>query len=162
VLTTVTVAYTDVTAASLCLALDLPPQPALDVVPVDLGGVTVELRVLGASHQVLVGDAVSETVACLQGTTEPLPSTVERAAGGMTYRFTSAVERVTPAALRERADDLRRRAAADPQALAAVFPGSPHALTGLSCRRLDGGVAWTTVHLYPGPGEVVTTDTVLV
>jgi hypothetical protein len=161
VLTTVTVAYTDVTAASLCLALDLPPQPALDVAPVDLGGITVELRVLGASHQVLIGDAVSETVACLGGASDPLPERVERPAGGLTYRFASAVERLAPEALRERAGELRDRAAADPHALAAVFPGSPHALTALSCRRVEGGVAWTTVHLYPGPGEVVTTESVL-
>ena len=161
-LTTVAVAYTDVTAASLCLALDLPPQPALEVVPVDIGGITVELRVLGASHQVRVGDAVSETVACLEGAAEPLPAHVERAAGGLTYRFESEVERLAPDALRERADALRERAAADPLSLAAVFPGSPHALTALTCRRVHGGVAWTTVHLYPGAGEVVTTDTVLV
>ena len=156
-LTTVAVAYADVTAASLCLALDLPPQPALDVAPVDLGGVTVELRVLGASHQVIVGGAVSETVACLDGPRDPLPSVVERAG----YRFTSWVERLSLAALRRRARLLREQAAADPHALAAVFPGSPDALTALACRRTDTGVAWTTVHLYPGTGEAVTTSTEL-
>lgn len=160
-LTTVAVAYTDVTAASLCLALDLPPQPALDATAVDLGELTLELRVLGASHQVIAGDAVSETVACLPGADDPLPERVERSAGGLTYRFSSAVEHVAPAALRARADELRRRASADPHALAAVFPGSPHALTGLACRRVPGGVAWTTVHLYPSTDEIVTTETVL-
>lgn len=152
-LTTVAVAYADVTAASLCLALDLPPQPALDATPVDLGGVLVELRVLGASHQVIVDGAVSETVACLDGPGGPLPAVVERSG----YRFESGVERVSLPTLRRRAELLRRDAAADPRALAAVFPGSPDALTALSCRRTARGVAWTTVHLYPGTGEVVTT-----
>ena len=152
-LTTVAVAYADVTAASLCLALDLPPQPALDAAPVDLGDVVVELRVLGASHQVIVGGAISETVACLDGPRDPLPAVVERDG----YRFTSAVEQLTLDALRERAAALRAATARDPCALAAVFPGSPDALTALRCRRTSGGVAWTTVHLYPRTGEAVTT-----
>lgn len=156
-LTTVAVAYADVTAASLCLALDLPPQPALDTAEVELAGVTVELRVLGASHQVLVGGAVSETVACLDGPRDPLPAVVERDG----YRFTSTVERLPLAALRDRAEALRAAAARDPRALAAVFPGSPDALTALSCRRTASGVAWTTVHVYPGTGEIVTTQSVL-
>ena len=160
-LTTVAVAYVDVTAASLCLALDLPRQEALDVAPVDLGPFAVELRVLGASHQVIVEGAVSETVACLEGAREPLPDRVERLAGDLTYRFSSGVEQLALPALRERAAELRRRAAESEHALAAVFPGSPDALTALSVRRTATGVAWTTVHLYPGTGEAVTTESVL-
>ena len=160
-LTEVAAAYADVSATSLRLALDLPPQPALDTLTLRIGAVGVELRVLGASHQVIVDGAVSETVACLDGPRDPLPDRVERRAGGLTYRFSSGVEQLTLAELRARADGLRRRASEDPHALAALFPGSPDALTALSCRRTAGGVAWTTVHLYPGTGEAVTTESVL-
>jgi hypothetical protein len=34
-------------------------------------------------------------------------------------------------------------------------------VTALSCRRTHAGVAWTTVHLYPGTGEAVTTRSTL-
>jgi hypothetical protein len=158
----VATAYVDVSAASLRLALDLPRLPALESVTVEVAGFALELRVLGASHQCLArgpgGAVVSETVACLEGAGGgPLPATHARAEDGLHYSFTSTVERVSPGAVRTRADALRAAAAADPLALAGVFPGSPDALTALRCAPVDGGVAWQTVHLYPHTGEAVET-----
>ncbi|HEV3002201.1 MAG TPA: DUF2617 family protein [Solirubrobacteraceae bacterium] len=152
-LTRVAAAYADVSASSLRLALGLPAQPALDVLAVRAGPVTVELRLLGASHQVIAA-GVSETVACLPGEHAPLPPRVERPG----YAFASSVEVLAPAAFRARAEAVRAAAAADPLALAGVFPGSPDALTALSCRPAPGGgVEWETAHLYPRTGEAVVT-----
>ncbi len=151
-LTEVAAAYADVSANSLRLALDLPAQPALDCAVVEVGGVTVELRLLGASHQVIAG-ATSETVACLAGDHAALPPRVERPG----YAFESSVERLSPAAFRARADAVRAAAATDELALAGVFPGSADALTAITCRAVPGGVAWETTHLYPRTGEAVVT-----
>ena len=160
-------AFVDASAASLRLALDLPPQPALEATIVGAGSFEVELRVLGASHQCIArrpgGAALSETVACLTGAPGgPLPASHDRAKAGLRYTFSSSVARVGTAALRTRADALRAAAAADPRALAGVFPGSPDALTALRCEPVAGGVAWTTVHLYPHTGELVETSTTVV
>jgi hypothetical protein len=152
VLTEVAAAYADVSASSLRLALDLPPQPALDATVLTVGGIGVELRVLGASHQVIAG-GVSETVACLAGDHGRLPPRVERAG----YAFASSVEVLSRAAFRARADAVRAAAAADPLSLAGVFPGSPDALTALTCRPDGAGVAWQTTHLYPRTREAVVT-----
>ncbi len=61
---TIDTRFADSRAADLSLAYGLRPLPALGTHSVTLGGLTVELRVLGASHQVVLGDW-SETVACL-------------------------------------------------------------------------------------------------
>lgn len=159
--TRVATAFVDATAASLRLALDLPPQPALGAALVEAGGVAVELRVLGASHQAIAhvrGATLSETVACLKtGAGAALPPEHGRTEGGLRYAFASTVEHLPPAGLRERARALRAAAAEDASALAGVFPGSPDALTALRCRPVPGGVAWETVHVYPHTGELVTT-----
>lgn len=157
----VATAYVDASAASLRLALDLPPQPALGAAVVAVGPFAVELRVLGASHQAIArGPAgeLSETVACLDAPGGgPLPAEHGRAGDGLRYAFTSAVERLSRDALRARAEALRAACADDPLALAGVFPGSPDALTALRCRAVADGVGWETVHLYPRTGELVTT-----
>lgn len=164
-LTQVATAFVDARAASLRLALDLPPQPALEVAVVEAGPFALELRVLGASHQCIAtvgGRALSETVACLPGAGPgALPAAHERRDGGLRYAFSSAVEHLSVAGVRERAAALRARAAEDPLALAGVFPGSPDALTALCCRPEAGGVRWETVHLYPHAGELVRTASTL-
>jgi hypothetical protein len=152
VLTEVAAAYVDVSASSLRLALDLPAQPALDAAVLRVGTIAVELRLLGASHQVLAA-GVSETVACLPGEHAALPPRVERPG----YAFESSVEILAPAPFRARANAVRAAAAADPLALAGVFPGSADALTAVTCRAAPGGLAWETAHLYPRTGEVVVT-----
>ncbi|MFC0527545.1 DUF2617 family protein [Phytohabitans kaempferiae] len=136
--------YADTTAGDLSFALGLPELPALHVLR--LPG--LELRLLGASHQVVWtaadGTRLVETVACLPGHDAHLPSTVD----DQGYAFTSTVEALEAAPLwRELADD--------PRALVGVFPGDPDAVTAL--RAVDGG--WRTWHAYPQTGELVTTRT---
>jgi hypothetical protein len=136
--------YTDTTAGDLSFALGLPELPALHVLR--LPG--LELRLLGASHQVVWtrvdGERLVETVACLPGRDPHLPPSVDGAA----YRFESTVERLGTA-------PSWRELAADPRALVGVFPGDPDAVTAL--RAEDRG--WRTWHAYPQSGELVTTRT---
>ena len=113
--------YADTTAADLSFALGLPAQPALHVLDLTWRG--LELRLLGASHQVVLADSCVETVACLPGRPPHLPATVDDPAAG--YRFTAAVRRLAPAGLAREVAALRDRLARDPYALVGVFPGQP-------------------------------------
>jgi len=164
VLAQVTVPYVDTSAAALGLWLDLPRQPALQELKLRVEGIAVELRVLGASHQVVAG-GLTETVACLPGLApSPLPPARAEVVAGMRHAFASRVETLRPGRLRLRAAELRERCEADERALAGVFPGSPDAVTAIGCAPVTagrGGVSWWTVHVYPGSGEVVTTQTLL-
>ncbi|BCB90254.1 DUF2617 family protein [Phytohabitans suffuscus] len=136
--------YADTTAGDLSFALGLPELPALHVLR--LPG--LELRLLGASHQVIWttvdGERCVETVACLPGRDPRLPPAVDSPG----YAFSSTVEPlpgVPP----------WRELAADPRALVGVFPGDPNAVTAL--RAQESG--WCTWHAYPQTGELVTTRT---
>ncbi|MFX0593148.1 DUF2617 family protein [Melissospora conviva] len=154
--------YADTTAADLSLALDGPEQPALHVLECRLpGGATAVLRLLGASHQVLLraGDRrISETVACLPGRTPQLP---EQAGGhDGRYAFRAEVFRLDRAGLGARIAELRSTLDDDPYALVGVFPGDPDAVTALRLAPVDdGAVRWQTWHAYPQTGELVTTST---
>ncbi|MDG4787358.1 DUF2617 family protein [Micromonospora sp. WMMD1102] len=168
-------AYEDTTAAELSLALDTPEQPALHLL--DLGrltrlgrpGTRLQLRLLGASHQVVLDGpdgGLIETVACLPGRRPELPATLADPATG--YRFTARVRQLSPARLSECAARLRRDLAGDPYALVGVFPGGPDAITALRVGRPGGRdaagtgrIGWRTWHAYPGSGEVVETETVV-
>lgn len=83
-LVTLDVPYVDTAATDLSFALGLDEQPALHVL--DLGeaagpGTRLQMRLLGASHQVLLDTPdgrISETVACLPGKDAVLPAVVER------------------------------------------------------------------------------------
>src|SRR4051812_2470817 len=96
-LTTLETTYTDTRAGDLAWCLGKSPLPALAVLGVrigDSGGLRadVELRLLGASHQVLVDAGrgeCSETVACLPGSQAPLPFGVARRVGVWDYEFAS-------------------------------------------------------------------------
>lgn len=136
--------YADTTAGDLSFALGLPELPALHVL--HLPG--LELRLLGASHQVVCttveGTRLVETVACLPGHDPHLPPTVD----GIGYRFESAVEPLDAA-------PSWRELAADPRALVGVFPGDPNAVTALLAEERG----WRTWHAYPQTGELVTTRT---
>ena len=155
--------YVDVSAQDLSLTLGAPRARAIQVLHVSAGGLTVELRLLGFSHQALVGD-LSETVACVPGVCGSLPQ--RRTSGG--YDFRARVEHHAGDAYVARAGELIARAATDPHALAGVFPDAPGcsdggarlpAFTALAVRPLhDGrGIAWTTWHGYPQTSEVVVT-----
>jgi hypothetical protein len=118
----------------------------------------VQLRVLGASHQVVVGDW-SETVACLPDRPGALPAREERRLGDRVVRFEASCER--PADFAATVSRIVADCAADPHALVAEFPGSPLAVTALSACEVDGGVGWRTWHAYPQAGELVRTTSVV-
>lgn len=166
--------YVDARAGDLSFALGLDPQPALHVLDVpDIAGpgTRLQLRLLGASHQVLLstpGGRISETVACLpgrdaalpgrdaalMGRDTALPGRVQRSLTGHGYRFAAELT-AAPGAARDPAWD------SDAHTLIGVFPGGPDAFTMLRAEppgRPDL-VRWTTWHSYPQTGELVRTST---
>jgi hypothetical protein len=159
-------AYRDVCAADLRLSLGLPTQEALLTRAVAGPGWTAELRILGASHQVLLAgagrDLCSETVACA-GPRRPddrLPSRHTTTLDGARYRFRSATSRLQPAALRATVAQLLAALTADPAAACGVFPGDTSAMTAVQARLRSPRVAsWRTWHAYPQTGELVLTCT---
>ena len=166
-LTTLQTTYTDTRAGDLAWCLGKEPLPALAVLGVDIGDgqdlrAKVELRLLGASHQVLVDagrDGCSETVACLPGSQAPLPFGVARRVGIWDYEFAARIETLTAGPFALRAQELLALVADHPHGLAGTFPGDPHAFTALLVQCVDGGVRWRTWHAYPQEGRLVTTRT---
>ncbi|MQY14197.1 hypothetical protein SRB5_43590 [Streptomyces sp. RB5] len=159
-LTTLKTSYTDTRAADLAWRLGLEPLPALAVLPLKFDTTDVELRLLGASHQVLLdgpdGDC-SETVACLPGSSTPLPLGVAKQVGDWDYEFGARVEVLGESAFEARAQELLALVAEHPHGLAGVFPGSPYAFTALLMYRQGGRLGWRTWHAYPQEGRLVTT-----
>lgn len=147
------VPYTDVAAAMLRWATGMPPVEPLAARRVALSLATVELRVLGASHQVLVGE-FSETVACGLPGGAPVPT---QSSDGP-YAFASRTERFAPHAYADRVRGLVDALTGDPAAIVAGFPGSELAVTALRADQIDGAISWTTWHAYPQTGELVTTE----
>ncbi|URM90513.1 DUF2617 family protein [Streptomyces sp. MRC013] len=161
-LTTLQTAYTDTRAADLAWTLGKEALPALAVLDLELGGTRLQMRLLGASHQVLLeegGVGCSETVACMPGSSTPLPLGVSRRVGGWEYEFAAHVETLAPGVFAERAQELLGLVADHPQALAGTFPGSPYAFTAMLARRDGGRVRWRTWHAYPQEGQLVVTRT---
>ncbi|ONK14491.1 DUF2617 family protein [Streptomyces sp. MP131-18] len=151
--------YLDTRADQLRFALGLPARDALAVTRVDLGGVGVELRLLGASHQVHAGP-VTETLACLPGRPgDGPPSEVAETVDGWRYRFVSRVRHCAPGEFAARARALRERTAGRDGALCGVFPGSPDAVTALAAERAADVITWRTWHAYPQAGQIVETRT---
>ncbi|MCE7081038.1 DUF2617 family protein [Streptomyces sp. ST2-7A] len=163
------VPYLDTAAEQLAFSLTPERRPAHAVARVDLGGgLSAELRLLGASHQVFAGP-VTETVACPtggepEGDVESLPRATRRRIAGWGYDFASRVERCDAAGFRRRVAALRALGAEGrADTLYAVFPGSPDAITALLARPA-GGVpdprpGWDTWHVYPQHRQIVTTRT---
>ncbi|SCL38331.1 Protein of unknown function DUF2617 [Micromonospora pallida] len=168
--------YVDTSAGDLSLALGGPELPALYVLDLDLaGGQRLRLRLLGASHQVLLHAAeattglsetaetvvLTETVACLPGRRPDLPATVHEPGSG--YTFTANVLRPEAGGLSSRVAALRAELADDPYALVGVFPGDPDAVTALAVvpDPAPGTVRWRTWHAYPQTNELVLTETVV-
>jgi hypothetical protein len=159
--------YVDVSAGDLSLTLGAPAAPALEILRASVAGFSVELRLLGFSHQALIdgGRELSETVACVAGVAGALP---QRRTDGR-YDFRASVERHEPDVYAARAAAVLLRAAGDPLALAGLFATAPDrgaadgaampAFTVLALAPLESGVAvtWTTWHGYPQSGEIVVT-----
>lgn len=161
--------YADTAAASLSFLLGGEPLPALDtlVVPDVAGpGSSLELRLLGASHQALLDTAAgrcAEVVACLPGAAPGLPSEVDTTVVGLPYRFQARIDTYGPADFRAVVADLKQRYSDNPRALIGVFPGAPDAVTALVALPANGGaVGWKTWHAYPQTGEVAVTRTSVV
>ncbi|MEU4130836.1 DUF2617 family protein [Streptomyces wuyuanensis] len=161
-LTTLKTSYTDTRAADLAWALGREPLPALAELDLELGGTKLQLRLLGASHQVLLeGEhgTCSETVACMPGRSTPLPLGVARRLGGWEYEFAARVETLSEGSFAGRAQELLALVADHPHGLAGTFPGSPHAFTAMVAQRVDGQMRWRTWHAYPQEGQLVVTRT---
>ncbi|WP_328329394.1 MULTISPECIES: DUF2617 family protein [unclassified Streptomyces] len=161
-LTTLSTAYTDTRAADLAWALGREPLPALAVLDLELGGAKLQMRLLGASHQVLLeeeGGACSETVACIPGSSTPLPLGVAERVGDWGYEFAACVETLSDCSFAGRAQELLALVADHPNGIAGTFPGSPHAFTAMLAQRHEGQVHWRTWHAYPQEGQLVVTRT---
>ncbi|GHA97307.1 DUF2617 family protein [Streptomyces termitum] len=161
-LTTLKTTYTDTRAADLAWALGREPLPALAVLDLELTGAKLQLRLLGASHQVLLeeeGRTCSETVACMPGSSTPLPLGVSKRIGEWEYEFAARVETLTRGSFAGRAQELLALVADHPHGLAGIFPGSPHAFTAMLAQRHEGQVRWRTWHAYPEEGQLVVTRT---
>ncbi|WP_434592975.1 DUF2617 family protein [Streptomyces sp. A5-4] len=159
-LTTLKTAYTDTQAADLAWALGREPLPALAVLDLELGGSSLQLRLLGASHQVILeeeGGTCSETVACMPGSSTPLPLGVAKRLGEWEYEFAARVETLSRGQFAGRAQELLALVADHPNGLAGTFPGSPHAFTALLAQWHEGQVRWRTWHAYPQEGRLVVT-----
>ncbi|HEX5542467.1 MAG TPA: DUF2617 family protein [Micromonospora sp.] len=167
-LVTLDTPYADTSATDLRFALGLPEQPALHLLDLAFDGVALTLRLLGASHQVVLrtaGREITETVACLPGHDGDLPAVAQEPAIG--YRFTSRVLRRDAGRIADRVHRIRRDLADDPYALVGVFPGGPDAVTALQVRtgdRTSAGqvIGWRTWHSYPQTAELVETETEVV
>lgn len=161
-LTTLHTAYTDTRAGDLAWALGREPLPALASLNLELSGVSVQLRLLGASHQVLVEEergSCSETVACMPGSSTPLPLGVSKRVGGWDYEFAARVEKLSEGSFAGRAQELLALVADHPRGLAGTFPGEPHAFTALLVQQQECQVQWRTWHSYPQEGQLVSTRT---
>jgi hypothetical protein len=156
--------YRDTRAEDLCWSLTLPVQPALAVRTVRLGPFVLELRLLGASHQVLVWTEEDralrcvETVACLPGLAAPVPERTTEPLGEGWYRFESQIAVLTAAGFAAAAAGIRRDTEANAASLAGSYPGAPDALTAIAPEREGAGVRWTTWHSYPQNRRLVRTS----
>ncbi|MGW8530793.1 DUF2617 family protein [Nocardiopsis sp. NPDC055824] len=158
--------FVDTGADDLVWTLGHPPTEPLASRSLRVAGARVELRVLGASHQVVVapdsgGGALVETVACLPGLPGGLPGRAERPDRGG-YRFNSLVESLARDELADRVERLHREVADSPGGLLVAFPGDPLAITALHLTPLGGSpLGWRTWHAYPQTGELVTTTSTM-
>jgi hypothetical protein len=153
--------FADSRATDLSLAYGLPRMPALGEHRIVLHGIDVELRVLGASHQVIVG-AWSETVACLPNRNDALPGRKETVENGLQVQFGAQTLRFDEiSSMHDRVAGIVGDCAADPMALVCEFPGVPLAITALRGWEERNGTAWRTWHAYPQAGELVETRTVV-
>lgn len=167
------VAYADTRANDLSFALGLEPFPALVRRLALVAGLEVDLRILGGSHQVLVASGgsrlMSETVACLSRedvptaqASVPLPAehrqdVASPLTGRLEYRMTSRVARLSRR--RQAVDTLMTTLDTAPTGVLGVFPGHPHAFTGLQVLEQPDGIAWRSWHAYPQTDELVLTST---
>jgi hypothetical protein len=154
------VGYCDTGVHELGWSMDLGPQPPLAVRPLSFGAFRTDLRLLGASHQLVVwltgraGPLCLETVACLPGRTVPLPRAAARDLGGWRYTFASVVRSHQSGEFHRRVSRLESRARLG---LAGRYPGVPGAVTAIAVLPWRSGLRWTTWHTYPQNRQIATT-----
>lgn len=161
-LRTLKTTYSDTRADDLAWCLGKEPLPALAVLDLQLGSADVQLRLLGASHQIILDEgrvSCSETVACIPGGRNPLPLGVSKRIGEWEYEFVTRVENLSQESFAGRAQELLALVAEHPYGLAGTFPGSPHAFTALLAQRQEDHVSWRTWHAYPQERCLVATRT---
>lgn len=165
-----TAPHVDTRARDLSWALGVEALDALAVLPVEapaevagrVGLSRLELRMLGASHQVIVtgpGGSCSETVACLPGQDGGLPGARVVELDGWTYSFTATVRDCSPRRFRDDVERLLRDVDGRADALAGRYPQSPHAVTAVVVDSFDGAdpaghrLGWRSWHTYPRVGQ---------
>lgn len=163
---TISAPFVDTNADDLVWTLNHPLVDPLASRTVQVSGLSVELRVLGASHQVVLGagpGAPVETVACLPGVPGGLPGNAEHPLPGVgDYRFDSIVESLPRNELARRVEGIHQETSNSPGGLIVAFPGDPLAVTALHLTSGNGtSLRWRTWHAYPQSGELVTTITTL-
>ena len=157
------VRYSDVDPAALRWALGLPPQAALATMRLEVDALEVEVRLLGASHQVIVrgaGFTCSETVACGAEGSTGLPGRASRRlpGGAAEYGMVSTNLRFDdPAGVDEYVRALDRRLGERRDALVGMFPAPASAVTAVAVDRTPTGVRWQTWHAYPEVATIVAT-----
>ncbi|MEU8133805.1 DUF2617 family protein [Streptodolium elevatio] len=152
--------YSDTRADALGWYLGLGPLRPLALRSLDLGGVRLELRLLGASHQVLVRSphgVCSETVACLGGQRTPLPARAAQRVDGWDYEFTSLAETLADDDFEARVRTLLAEVEAHPAGIIGAYPGAPYAVTAIVAERLGSALGWSTWHTYPQERRIVST-----
>jgi hypothetical protein len=98
-------------------------------------------------------------VACIAGSSTPLPLGVAKRVGDWEYEFAARVEVLSPGSFAGRAQELLALVSEHPHGIAGVFPGSPHAFTAMLAQLYEGQVHWRTWHAYPQDGQLVATRT---
>lgn len=162
---TISAPFIDTNAGDLVWTLNHPLVDPLATRTLVVSGLSVELRVLGASHQVVLGagpGAPVETVACLPGVPGGLPGNAEHPLPGVgDYRFDSVVESLPRTELTRRVEGIHQETSDSPGGLIVTFPGDPLAVTALHLTSGGTSLRWRTWHAYPQSGELVTTTTTL-
>lgn len=159
------VAYADTSAAHLGFSLSAAEQEPLARADATLAGIGISVRLLGASHQVVIDDGahrLCETVACLPDLDSSLPASFQQSS----YVFGSTVEELDADAMHALVVDLTQRVQAHRvdglPALIGAFPGIPDAVTAIVASASDDEtLTWETWHTYPQTGEVVATSSSL-
>ncbi|MEV0219061.1 DUF2617 family protein [Streptomyces sp. NPDC050704] len=150
--------YRDTDTDQLSFTLGYPACEALAVRDLTIGGIDVQLRLLGASHQVFAGP-VRETVACLPGVEGGLPDSAAREFHGWQYSFSARVQDFTAPEFSAQVERIRSRSDEHPLALYGVFPGSPEAVTAMTVQGQSTWLGWRTWHTYPQSRRIVATRT---
>ncbi|MGC4962907.1 DUF2617 family protein [Gordonia sp. DT101] len=158
------VRYADTSARRLAFSLTAELQEPLARCDRRIGDRTVSLRLLGASHQVVVDDGIDrlcETVACLPGMDEPLPESVVEDGYTFTARIESCDADQMQSIVANLGHRIDRHVAAGGPAVMGHFPGLPLAVTAVIATAHADALAWQTWHTYPQCSELVVTSSEL-